>query len=392
MAYKPKLLTLAESGTGDALIASNGGIFYSTSTVGAILAATATAGQHLQSGASGAPSWTTATFPSTTTINQLLYSSSANVISGLSTANNASLVTNSSGVPSWQVVVPGVFGDGSDGQVTFDGSTTILGLVPVANVYTLVQDIFLGSSTINNGVTIITGGLRIFCNGVLTNNGTIKRNGNNGTAAGVAGAAVTGGSITNGTAGAAEGTAGGAGNVGAGSNGVNSTAVTIGGSGGNGGAGGSAGGNAGTAVALNLFQGNIRSIPTAVLGMLITGAGAIIKIQGGTGGGGGGGDATVKGGGGGSGGGILIIAAFMFAGTGAIQARGGDGGSPASGTNCGGGGAGGGGVVIVISRSVISGAISGQTIDANHGTPGNPQGTGVIGGSGNNGIVVYLSS
>lgn len=43
---------------------------------------------------------TTATYPDTTTISQILYSSSANVISGLSTANNSILVTSATGVPS----------------------------------------------------------------------------------------------------------------------------------------------------------------------------------------------------------------------------------------------------------------------------------------------------
>lgn len=43
---------------------------------------------------------TTATYPTTTTINQLLYSSSASVIGGLATANSAILNTSSGGVPS----------------------------------------------------------------------------------------------------------------------------------------------------------------------------------------------------------------------------------------------------------------------------------------------------
>ena len=42
---------------------------------------------------------TTATYPATTTINQLLYSSSANVIAGLSTANQGVLTTGATGIP-----------------------------------------------------------------------------------------------------------------------------------------------------------------------------------------------------------------------------------------------------------------------------------------------------
>jgi hypothetical protein len=56
---------------------------------------------------------TTATYPATTTVSQLLYSSSTNVVSGLSTANNGVLTTNGSGVPSidttnFQVLTTGV--------------------------------------------------------------------------------------------------------------------------------------------------------------------------------------------------------------------------------------------------------------------------------------------
>ncbi len=93
-------VALNHGGTNAALVASNGGIFYSTATAGAILAGTATATQMLQSGASAAPAWSTTTWPATSTINQLLYSSAANVISGLATANSGTLVTSSTGVPS----------------------------------------------------------------------------------------------------------------------------------------------------------------------------------------------------------------------------------------------------------------------------------------------------
>lgn len=59
------ILPLANGGTNAALTASNGGIFYSTGTAGAILAGTATAGQIVRSGASAAPTWSTATYPAT---------------------------------------------------------------------------------------------------------------------------------------------------------------------------------------------------------------------------------------------------------------------------------------------------------------------------------------
>ena len=92
-------IALNKGGTNASLVASNGGIFYSTATAGAILSGTATANQVLLSGSSAAPAWSTATYPPTTTINQLLYSSSANTIAGLATANRAVLTTTSGGVP-----------------------------------------------------------------------------------------------------------------------------------------------------------------------------------------------------------------------------------------------------------------------------------------------------
>ncbi len=92
-------LTLAGGGTNASLVATNGGVVYSGASALAISAAGST-GQLLRSAGAAAPTWTTATFPATTTINQILYSSAANVISGLATANTGALVTNSTGVPS----------------------------------------------------------------------------------------------------------------------------------------------------------------------------------------------------------------------------------------------------------------------------------------------------
>ncbi len=59
----PTPFPLNKGGTGAALVASNGGIIYSTASTMAVLAGTPTAGQFLQSGANSAPSWSTATFP-----------------------------------------------------------------------------------------------------------------------------------------------------------------------------------------------------------------------------------------------------------------------------------------------------------------------------------------
>jgi trimeric autotransporter adhesin len=60
---------------------------------------TANTGAVLQNNNGADPSYSTATYPSTTTINQILYSSAANTVTGLATANRAVLTTTSAGVP-----------------------------------------------------------------------------------------------------------------------------------------------------------------------------------------------------------------------------------------------------------------------------------------------------
>jgi hypothetical protein len=108
-------LSLARGGTNANLTASNGGIVYSTASELAILAGTSTANQMLQSGASSSPAWSSATWPSTTTINQLLYSSATNTVSGLTTNNSALLITTASGIPQFTTSL-------TDGQLVI-GST-----------------------------------------------------------------------------------------------------------------------------------------------------------------------------------------------------------------------------------------------------------------------------
>jgi hypothetical protein len=100
------IVPLANGGTGASLTASNGGIFYSTGSAGAVLSGTATSSRVLLSGSSAAPTWSTATYPTTSTANQLLYSSSANTVGGLATANSGVLVTSSGGVPSISGTLP----------------------------------------------------------------------------------------------------------------------------------------------------------------------------------------------------------------------------------------------------------------------------------------------
>jgi len=295
----------------------------------------------------------------------------------------------------------GVYGNGADGAVTFDGSTTILGLAPSSSVYTLTRDLFLTDCTINSGVSIKTNGFRLFCSGTLTgadSTSIIHWNGNDGS--GTARGAETSNSnssINTRTTGNAPGTIGANGGTGAGAAGTNASNIAYGGVGGAGGAGsGGAGGAAGTITNTpTSLTTRIRAnfLPLAALGFIVnvaSAAEALAGLQGGTGGGAGGGDGSNLGGGSGAGGGICIVIARKIAGTGCIRARGGAGGNTSVG-NTGGGGPGGGGVVFVISQSVSAGAVSGWTIDANAGTPGTKTGTGVNGSAGSSGSTILLA-
>lgn len=134
------------------------GVTYANSSTNLASTTAGSAGQLLRSTGSAAPNWTTATYPNTATTtgsilradgtnwvattatypatsgtsgtilratstgfvnssstypdtvsaNQLLYASAANTVSGLSTANSAVLVTNSSGVPTFSSTLPAV--------------------------------------------------------------------------------------------------------------------------------------------------------------------------------------------------------------------------------------------------------------------------------------------
>jgi len=146
-------VSLGNGGTNAALTASNGGIFYSTATAGAILAGTSTANQILQSGASTTPAWSTATYPATTTINRLLYSSSANVITDLPTANSSLLVTNGSGVPSLSTTIPN--GVVATTQAASDNSTKVATTAYADAVGTTAGALVLiASGTASNSATL----------------------------------------------------------------------------------------------------------------------------------------------------------------------------------------------------------------------------------------------
>lgn len=159
-------VSLADGGTGAALTANNGGIFYSNASTGAILAGTAIATQMLQSGSSSAPAWSSSTWPTTTVTNQLLYSSTTNTVAGLTTAASATLITSGAGVPSFSQTLPS----------TVQGNITTVGTI-VGGVWhgTLIGATY-GGTGVNNGASTITIGGNVAFSGASTFTATLTGN------------------------------------------------------------------------------------------------------------------------------------------------------------------------------------------------------------------------
>jgi Collagen triple helix repeat (20 copies) len=235
--------------------------------------------------------------------------------------------------------VDALFGDGSDGDVTINGATT------------LSRDMYYRNLTVADGQTLNPGGFRIFVSGTLTlgAGAAISRDGIDGPASATA------------APGLAAGTLGGSGGGGFGACGIagGSTTNALGGSGGNGSCG--ARGNA-TAPALGVGGGKIfAAAGAAISGRTLDGTPV-------TGGAGGGDDGGSIGDSGGSGGGVVVVAARSVSvpATAKISADGGRGG-PGNQTGGNGGGGGGGGVVVVISTASQP---AGLTLSASGGNPG----------------------
>lgn len=280
-----------------------------------------------------------------------------------------------------------IFGSGDDGVAVFDGTNTLSFASKSGNTYTLTRDVFLSTTTIDAGVTLDTGGYRLFCNDVLTNNGVIHHDGKNAVGA-TAGGSSTLGSLGIGTAGG-NGRANNTGLPGTNQSNGLQDASAAGGAGGAGGA--NAGGAGGTYTYASAGNGGANYLFTDLTGFLAGqssgGNQAQLQIVGGGAGGGGGGsdNAGVLGGGGGGGGGVLVLSIFQLINNGAIRSQGGAGAAAAgAGGNGGGGGGGAGGVILSLSR-YRSGT---GTITAPGGTGGAAFGAGgVAGTAGNSGHV-----
>jgi len=293
----------------------------------------------------------------------------------------------------------GLYGDGSDGTVTLDGATdyaATTGINLIAGAYFMTRDVYFDSLTINNTISLETGGWRIFVKNTLTNNGIIHRApgaaGGNGANAGGAGTGGTaGGGITDdgstAMGGSPNGRAGRTGGTGLGLQGFAGLQATgEGGSGGAGGAGednafGGAGGAAqATTTTLTKKWRNVGILLQWSFLALVSGG------SGGSSGASGAGDGVARGAGGGGsggGGGVVGIWARVFSNgaTGIVRANGSAGGNGgnfnANSGSGGGGGGGGGGFIYFINDSFTNSG----TIQAAGGAAGLHGTNGTLGGN-----------
>lgn len=292
-----------------------------------------------------------------------------------------------------------IYGDGSDGTVSFDGVTTpVAGATLVGSTYTLTRNIM--ASAVNFGdnshnVTVNENGYAIFCTGLTTYYGSsfLHNNGGPGGATGTAGSSAAVAKVwgQNATTAGAAGTASSAG-----------TSLTMANAcGGAGGAGGH--GNAALTGGVNVFSapnagaGIIRAMPYCLSGAYVQDAGANsiwLFVNTGQGGASGGGDAgaVTAGGGGGGGGGVVLLYSKYFASVSSsgtqIQAKGGAGGTPVAG-NTGGGGGGGGGVAVIITSAALPAGVSAAATGGAGGTKAGAA-PATNGSNGADGIVVLL--
>jgi hypothetical protein len=278
--------------------------------------------------------------------------------------------------------VLGEYGDGSDGVVNFDGTTTILGLVPSSGVYTLTRDIFLaGGSQVSGSAVIKCANYRIFCNGTFTIGASAIVQ-NDGVFSG--GATSAGTLLAN--------TGGGIGNTGATGSAGSSPGNALGGASGASGASSGGPGTGGGRPAVSAsVPATTASLPRAV-SLAHTIANAFTRWGGGASGSGGDAAASSTGGGGGAGGNVLEMRVYNLVASGLIRSAGAAGNDAiGSGTGAGGGGGGGGGVLILIYHTK-SGA--GSTFTAATNTPGGaggaPQGAGKTGATGSNGNIYEI--
>lgn len=254
-------------------------------------------------------------------------------------------------------------GPGIDGSAHFDGAATVLGLVPVANVYTLIAPIDVTDLIIDGGVTINPDGYPIHFSGTWSGSGTISAKGNDANVR-IGGTARTGHILPGSTAGgnggigvATAATVGGATATVANDCVVNtaaggSTGLACGGGGGGCTAADGCPSNAGRAGGAVTKSNAQNALQFRTIGWMIGNPGSNVVYSGSSGGGGGGAsnNSSVLGGGGGAGGGWVQVFGKTCSSTATVTVAGGAGGNgTCDGVNAAGGGGGGGaGIAIVV--------------------------------------------
>lgn len=358
------------------------------------------------------------------------------------TSNSVNTTSVSAYIPSATFMYGG---DGTDGAVTFDGTTLYATLATTSGVapnltYTLIKDVYATTVVVSASIVVKTANYAVFANVSITNAGSINNNGNAGGNATNANGATAGGAGSGAASLGADparffrfafpvaGQNGAAGVVGVGAqpsaanaasaNGCNSILNSAsggatgasGGAGGNGGSGSGGAARAGSAGASapTLSQNKARDPDSAMRGFAnwYSSGGiqsTVVCANGNAGGANGGssgaGDGANAGGGGGGGGqeggtgGIILVSAPLIVNSGTISANGGTGGNGGNGgtrgatgnTGGGGGGASGhggrGGIVFILANTVSNSG----TISATGGAPGSIGTLGAGSGTGTNG-------
>lgn len=171
-AWNGSTINVQFGGTGLSSFTPNNMLFSGTTSTGNFqtLAGGASGTLLQSSGATTLPAYTSATYPSTTTINRILYSSSANTVSEIPTTNNGVLITDSLGAPLISTSLPVLFNSENVSILTADytvlntdngktfcyfGTTSIVITIPNQTTTTLTQG--YNFNVINYG----TGDIRI---------------------------------------------------------------------------------------------------------------------------------------------------------------------------------------------------------------------------------------
>lgn len=159
-------LPVSSGGTGRASLTNHSVLVGAATGVITQVGPSAATGAILASnGAAADPAFTTATYPLTTTVSQILYSSATNTVTGLATANRAVLTTGTTGIPAVTALA-------TDGQLII-GSTAG---APAAASLTAGTNITITPGS--NSITIAAaGGGDVTAAAALTDNAVVRGDG-----------------------------------------------------------------------------------------------------------------------------------------------------------------------------------------------------------------------